>query len=86
MAIIKDETLASRKTADWVCFGGKSWKTNSRWPKIVDKRLNMTYERIQKRNLQESVMTFSPVFVLNVVPSRTFETKIFKGRTGVDTV
>ena len=25
-------------------------------------------------------MTFSPDFVLKVVPSRTFETKIFKGR------
>ena len=59
MAIIKDETLASRKTADWVCFGGKSWKTNSRWPKIVDKRLNMTYERIQKRNLQDNDLGIS---------------------------
>ena len=59
LAIIKDETLASRKTADWVCFGGKSWKTNSRWPKIVDKRLNMTYERIQKRNLQDNDLGIS---------------------------
>ena len=81
----KTKPLPQEKMRILGILGGKSLKTDGRWPMIVDKRRNITNERVLYRSAiyrittQESVMTFLLVSVLNVSSSRTFKTKIIQG-------
>ena len=76
--------------ATQVFIGGKSWKTDGRWPMIVDNRLNITYECLQKRYLQDIDLGIGDAvftrFCSQCGPEENSRNKDYLGRTGVDTV